>query len=141
MNQQKYFGMLFFTLCLITNAQVVNAKFMSDMTPQQLSHELALWVKSGMSLNIILKEAHQAGLSTEQIVIGLIETGQKPAEVVVSLINIDPQSASMVTSAAIRVAPKHTQAIYAAAITAPGLDPSLSLSASSSQGEYPAERR
>jgi len=140
---------LILALCMAPMAGDAQANFVAGMDARQLSQEVKVWLKSGNSLVVIAKAAHDAGLNSEQVASSLIESGQNPAEVVAALIKIDPNAArlitvaaltkkpaqaSAITAAAISAAPQQSRAIILEALTVPDVNPSDVLSATASGG-------
>ncbi len=140
MIKKAYFKSLLVALGVIVLSSESNARFFDVMTSHELTQEIRLWTKSGMSLTVITQAALNSGVSPERLTSSMIESGQDAATVVAAVINVDPKSASSIVAAAIRAVPAQSKAIYAAALTATGLDPSIALPATAARGDAPVER-
>lgn len=149
MNKKMNAKALVLALSLMSVAGVAQAKFVKGMTAQHVSQEVTVWLMAGMSLDTIVKAAHEAGLKSEQVAFSLIQSGQKPAAVVAALIKVDPQAAGAITAAAltmkpaqaavitttaISAVPQQRRAIISAALTVSGVNPSDVLSATAAGG-------
>lgn len=140
MIKKKIIGLSIASMIALSFVGTAHARFFDVMSYRELTQEIRLWLKSGMSLEVIAKSALQSGVSADRLATNMIENGHDAATVVTTLINVEPKSASVITAAALRVAPKQRDAIYAAALTATGLDPSITLPATA-VGEDSPDRR
>jgi DNA-binding phage protein len=125
MNIHRHSVCALIALSLLAAPGFANAKFSERMTSSELDQEIHIWIKSGMSVDVIAKAARKSGLSPELIAYSLIRSGQPAETVVRSLVEIDPKSASLITAAAIKAAPHLSNVIYATALTSAELDASL----------------
>jgi hypothetical protein len=103
-------------LSLILAGNLAYAKFYRGMSSMQVSQEVTVQLMRGVDITSISREAHEAGIKSEQVAAVLIRSGQDPLVVVSTLIRLDQSAAAMITAAALACKPKRTAEIMAAAI-------------------------
>lgn len=138
---------LILTFGLASAGNSAYARFLSGMSEIQVSQEITVQLMRGVDLATIAKEAHAAGIKSEQVTVVMLRSGRNPGAVVAAVIKVDqpaaatitavalasrPNRASEIMAAALSVAPKQRDVIVAKALTVPMINPSEILGATAS---------